>query len=191
MRNGLEKYLDDVLCYADLASADERAVRAELAEHLHALVENSQDSNPKEIFAMLKDQFGNPKKLGLSIAAAKGRCRTYLKKRVRKLPLQIAIALVLAFGVRYAVAEEFYVTGDGVAPMISRGSRVLVYKLANSFNPGDVVVYRSTTGEFLLGAIERENDSSSWLVSRNTAGKKEVQDVPRERIVGRVFLNTR
>jgi hypothetical protein len=191
MRDGIEKYLDDVLCYADLASADERGVRAELAEHLHALAENSQNSNPKEIYAMLKDQFGIPKKVGLSIAAAKGRVRTYFKKRLRKLPLQLAIALVLAFAVRYSVAQEFYVSGDGVAPIISRGSRVFVYKLANSFHPQDVVVYRDAAGVYLLGTIERESNSNGWLISRNAGCKKETQDIPRERIVGRVFLNTR
>ena len=158
MRNGIEKYLDDVLCYADLASADEYSVRAELAEHLHALAENSQDSNPKEIYAMLKDQFGSPKRVGLNIAAAKGRVRTYFKKRLRKLPLQLAIALVLAFGLRYAVAEEFYVTGDGVAPIISRGSRVFVYKLAHSFHLQDVVVYRDTAGVYLLGTMLKQVD---------------------------------
>jgi len=191
MRDPIEKYLENMLCYADLSIADERSVRAELAEHLHALVENSQAANPKETYAMLKDEFGNPKKVGGAIAAAKGRVRTYFKKVARKLPLRIAIALVLAFAVRYAVAEEFYVSGDGVAPIISRGSRVFVYKLANSFNPGDVVVYRNTTGEYLLGTIQRESNSNGWLVARNTGGKKEVQDVPRERIIGRVFLNTR
>jgi hypothetical protein len=191
MRDPIEKYLEDVLCYADLASADERSVRAELAEHLHSLVENSQASDPKEIYAMLKDQFGNPKKVGLNIAAAKGRLRTYFKKRVRKFPLKLAIALVLAFAVRFAVAESFYVSGDGAAPMIPCGSRVLVYKLAHSFNPGDVVVYRNTSGEFLLGTILRESDSDGWLVARYTGSQREVHEVPRERIVGRVFLNTR
>jgi hypothetical protein len=191
MRDAIEKYLEDVLCYADLSSADEHSVRAELAEHLHTLTENLRDSNPKEIYAMLRDQFGNPKKVGLSIAAAKGRVRTYFKKRLRKLPLQLAIALVLAFGVRYAVAEEFYVSGDGVAPIISRGSRVFVYKLADSFHPQIVVVYRDTAGEYLLGTIERESNSNGWLVARNAGSKREVNDVPRERIVERVFLNTR
>ena len=140
---------------------------------------------------MLKDQFGNTKKVGLNIAAAKGRLRTYFKKRVRKFPLKLAIALVLAFAVRFAVAESFYVSGDGAAPMIPCGSRVLVYKLAHSFNPGDVVVYRNTSGEFLLGTILRESDSDGWLVARYTGSQREVHEVPRERIVGRVFLNTR
>ncbi len=117
--------------------------------------------------------------------------RTYFKKRLRKLPLQLAVALVLAFGLRYAVAQEFYVTGDGVAPIICRGSRVFVYKLADSFHPQDVVVYRDTAGEYLLGTIERESNSNGWLVARNAGSKREVNDVPRERIVGRVFLNTR
>lgn len=191
MRDPIEKYLENVLCYADLAIADERNVRAELAEHLHALVEGSGASNPREIYAMLKDQFGNPKQVGRGIAAAKGRLRTYFKKMGRKLPWQVGIALVLAFAVRFAVAEPFYVSGDGVTPLIPRGNRVLVYKLASSFNPGDVVVYRCDSRQYRLGIIRRESASGGWLVERNAGSAKEVQDVPRDRIIGRVFLNTR
>lgn len=140
---------------------------------------------------MLKDQFGNPKRLGRGIAAAKGRTRTYFKKMARKLPLRVGIALILAFAVRYAVAEEFYIAGNGVAPIIPLGSRVFVYKLAKSFNPADVVVYSIPNGQYRVGTIVHESPTGGWLIERNKAGKKEVQDIPRQNIVGRVFLNTR
>ena len=61
MRDAIEKYLEETLCHADLSAADERGTRAELAEHLHRLVESFPNSNPKELYAMLKEQFGNPK----------------------------------------------------------------------------------------------------------------------------------
>ena len=73
MRDPIAKYLEDVLCYADLAAADERNVRAELSEHLHELAAPAESSNPIEVYAMLKDQFGTPKRVGRAIAAAKGR----------------------------------------------------------------------------------------------------------------------
>lgn len=189
MRDPIDRYLEDILCYADLAKADERSVRAELAEHLHALVEAPGLSTPTEIYAMLNQQFGKPKRVGRAIAAAKGRLRTYLKKMRRKLPWQIAVALVVAFAVRFAVAQAFYVTGDGASPMVPRGARVLVYKLASSFNPGDVVVYRFNDREFLLGIIDRQGDSGQWIVERNNG--KVIVDLPRDRIVGKVILNTR
>jgi hypothetical protein len=192
MRDPLEKYVEDVLCYADLARDDERNVGAELAEHLHSMVQASGKSDPKEIDAMLKDQFGNPKKVGRGIAIAKGRLRTYFKKARRRLPIQCAVALLLGLAVRCAVAQSFYVAGDGVAPVIPRGSRVLVYKLAHSFQPGDIVVFRNSDGIFLAGTIQCRSDSGGWSIERNSgSAKKEVHDVPPDRIVGRVFLNTR
>jgi hypothetical protein len=187
----ITRYLDDVLCYANLAAGDERNVRAELSEHLHELAAPAESSNPTEVYAMLKDQFGTPKRVGRGIAAAKGRLRTYFKKTARKLPLRVGIALILAFAVRYTVAQEFYVAGNGVAPAVPHGSRVFVYKLAKSFNPGDVVVYRLATGEFLVGTIVRESKNDGWLIERNSGNAKEYKDVARQDIVGRVFLNTR
>ena len=191
MRDGIEAYIDDVICYADLAPGDERSVRAELREHLQILASASKLSDPKEIRAMLKDQFGNPKTIGRAIASAKGRVRTYFKKLRRRLPWQIGIALVLAFAVRYSIAQAFYVPSDSVSPVVPRGSRVLVFKLAHSFNPGDVIVYRVGSGEFRVGIVDYQRGDGQWVVHKNHDAGKEIVDVPREQIVGRVFLNTR
>jgi hypothetical protein len=188
MRDPIAKYLDDVLCYADLAAADERNVRAELSEHLHELAAPAESSNPIEVYAMLKDQFGTPKRVGRAIAAAKGRVRSWFKKMVRKLPLRLGVALVLAIAVRQCVAEVFYVPGNSVAPAVPRGSRVFVYKLAKSFNPGDVVVYRVANGEFRVGIVQREDHAGGWFIHKNG---EPIQDISQGNIVGRVFLNTR
>jgi hypothetical protein len=191
MRDPIEKYLENVLCHADLAPADEQNVRAELSEHLHALREPGNSATPTEVYTMLKTQFGNPKIVGRAIAAAKGRMRTYFKKKLHKLPLRLGIALILAFAVRYAVAQEFYITGNAVAPVIPLGSRVFVYKLAKSFNPGDIVVYQLASGQNRVGSILRQTPTGDWLVERNNGLTKEVQTIPHQNIVGRVFLNTR
>lgn len=192
MRDPVEKYLEDVLCYADLAAPDEKNVRAELSEHLHALADSFTNSKPTEIYAMLKDQFGKPGIVGRSIAAAKGRVRTYFKKSVRKWPLRIGICLILAFSVRYAVAEVFYVTGAGGAPAVPTGSRIFVYKLSKSFNPGDVVVYKTPTGENYVGVIVRQNPTGDWLIERNKGTPHDtIHAIAPKDIVGRVFLNTR
>jgi hypothetical protein len=191
MPDSIETYLEDVLCYADLAAKDERSVRAELAEHLHTMVEASPTSTPKEIYAVLSEEFGKPKIVGRAIAAAKGRIRTYFKKRRRRLPIQVGIAVLLGLAVRFAVAQEFHVSGDGAAPLVPRGSRVLVYKLARTFNPGDVVVFRLNPGEYRLGIIQHETGSGGWVVERKNRGVKETLELPMDWIVGRVFLNTR
>jgi hypothetical protein len=191
MRDPIAKYLEDVLCYADLAPRDERSVRAELSEHLHELAAPAQSSNPTEVYAMLKDQFGTPKRVGRGIAAAKGRLRTYFKKTARKLPLRVGIALVLAFAVRYAVAQAFYIPGNAVSPVIPRGSGILVYKLAKSLDPGDVIVYRLPDGVYRVGIIIRQSQDGGWLTEKNNGSTKERTDVARQDIVGRVFLNTR
>jgi hypothetical protein len=191
MRNPVEKYLEDVLCYADLAGNDERSVRAELADHLQTIAGAAQTQNPREIYSMLKDQFGTPKAVGRGIAIAKGRIRTFLKKQRRKLPWQIAIALLLAFAVRYSIAQAFYVTGDGVSPLIPRGARVLVYKLAHTFTPGDIIVYRIANGENRLGKVLHETPAGNWIVERNTGKDRVESELPSDQIIGRVFLNTR
>ena len=123
MRDSLDKYLENVLCHADLARGDERQVRAELAEHLQSLVEKSGQTNPKEIYTMLSEQFGSPRRIGRAIAAAKGRVRTYFKKQLRKLPLRVAILTLLVLGVRHSIAQVFYVPGRGVEPEIPRRPR--------------------------------------------------------------------
>jgi hypothetical protein len=64
MRDPISKYLEDVMCHADLAADDERNVLAELSDHLHELVSPVESSNPIEVYAMLKDQFGTPKQVG-------------------------------------------------------------------------------------------------------------------------------
>ena len=191
MRDGVEAYIEDVICYADLARGDERRVRAELTEHLNILAAMSRISDPKEIYAMLKDRFGNPRTIGRAIAAAKGRVRTYFKKLRRKLPWQIGIALVLALMVRHSIAEAFYVTGDGVNPQVPRGSRVLVYKLADSFNPGDVIVFRHSPSQCWMGVIVNQRPDGQWVIRRNSGTATETLVMPRDQIVGRVFLNTR
>jgi len=189
MRDPIDRYIEDVIVAADLAREDERAVSAELKEHLLSLAANSKKSNPKEIYAMIENEFGNANKIGRSIAAAKGRFRTYLKKQRRRLLPKIAVALVLAFAVRCAVAEPFLAAGDGASPQIPRGSRVMVYKLTRTFVPGDVIVFKTAEVENLLGVV-KESTGESLIVQRNHGVLPDVT-VPLSRVVGRVFLNTR
>ena len=136
---------------------------------------------------MLENEFGPAKIVGSAITRAKGRFRTYLKKRLHHLPLKVAATLVLAFGIRCAVAQSFYVSGNGAAPQIPIGSAVLVYKLARTFSPGDVIVFRIADGSAHLGIVKGSTDGN-LLVHKNGLPD---QTVALDHVVGRVILNTR
>lgn len=193
MRDAIERYLDQVMRHAALAPADARPVRQELREHLHQLLADfpSHSATFKETFAMLNDQFGDPRSLGRSIAASKGRVRTILKKTARRAPFVLAALAVLAFGIRATVAEAFRVVGDSVAPDLPAGSHCLVYKLASDFRPGDVIVYRPADhpDRRYLGIVKGTGQTPRTLiVTRHRAAPF---TIPESTVIGRVFINTR
>ena len=113
--------------------------------------------------------------------------RGWLAKKAKKLAISAAVAVVLALGIRVSVAEVFYAPSDAAAPEVPRNSRVLVYKLAGSFKPHDIIVYRTANGVAMLGRIESA-DATSVTVSR--AGSEHIV-VPMHDVVGRVVLGTR
>jgi Signal peptidase, peptidase S26 len=192
MRDPVDIYLAEVMAHARLAPEDERQVRPELCEHLHALAASAGaiHFNPSETLAMLNEEFGDPKQIGKSIAASKGRFATFLKKHRRKLAVAAAIILVSVLSVRWAVAEVFYVPTASASPMIPKGSHCLVYKLSSDYRPGDMIVFRTPDGQHnWLGTVKAVDDSARMLtVGRNEAAD---QQVPRESVIGRVVLNTR
>jgi hypothetical protein len=193
MVDPIERYLEEVAAYADLDRRDEATMLAELREHIHALLAGKPDIQSKEIYPMLEAEFGKPSRIGRSIAKAKGRFRTYLKKQRRKAPVGVAVALVLGLAVRWAVAEPFYGSGHGVAPLVPYGSWVMVYKLTRTFKPGDIVAYRNSKGEILLGIVKSWN-ADGMVVERNEGAdeaRKMEEMVGMGRVIGRVICNTR
>jgi hypothetical protein len=193
MPDPITAYLDLVMAHARLAPADERRVRAELADHLHELaVQSGIDSHhPKEMICMFAKEFGDPKEVGYSIAKSKGRFRTYLKRKTRSAAVAAAVLVVLWFTVRATVAEAFQVVGNSVSPLLNPGSRCLVYKLADSYAPGDVIVYKPAENRELrfIGIVKDVNAANGELhITRN--GHPDLT-IARADIVGRVILNTR
>ena len=136
---------------------------------------------------MLESEFGKPEVVGNGISHAKGRVRTHLKKWKRRLPIAVAVCLVLNFSIRWAIAEPFYVPGKGAEPSIPQGSRILVYKLASAFRVGDVIAFRNPDGVTLLGIVKTDQ-GGVLTVSRNGEADREV---PHARVIGRVVANTR
>jgi hypothetical protein len=181
----VQKYLDAVIAIAGLSEVDSRLVRAELNEHLQSLISGRTFSTPQEVFAMLEHEFGRPEQIGDSIGRTKGGIRTFFRKR-RKLPLTIAAAVLLTLTVRAAVAQEFYSPSNCLAPVIPQGSRIFVYKLARSFAPDDVIVFRKHD-YYELGIVQRQQDD---MVLVAKYGQPD-QWVRLTQIIGRVFLNTR
>jgi len=189
MRDAIEDYLDRVMAHASLTPRDQARVRAELKDHLAQLAAEAGEhsSTQEEIAAMLENEFGKPDVVGKGIADAKGRVRTRLMKLRTRLPIALAVCVVLNFSIRWAVAEPFYVPGRGAEPSIPQGSRVLVYKLSAAFRAGDIVAFRGPEGEALL-AIVRSDRGGVLTVSRNGEADR---DVPHARVIGRVVANTR
>ncbi|HEX4794232.1 MAG TPA: S26 family signal peptidase [Humisphaera sp.] len=193
MPDAIAQYLDQVMRHARLAPADARAVRAELDDHLQQLAADraADIHSPTEMLAMLNQEFGDPKEVGNSIARSKGQLRTWLKKKARRLVIAAAALVMVGLLVRATVAEAFIVGGDGIAPILTRGSRIIVYKLANSYSPQDIIAYQPVDqpGLRLLAIVKQIDPATGDLrVTRNNGVEL---TVPRTAIVGRVVLSTR
>ena len=192
--DNLEDYLNRIMEAADLAPRDARRVRAELNEHLQEIIELGRRNGvpDEEVMAMVEQDFGKPDELGKAIARAKGRFRTYLKKRARYLPrnfIAIAISLlVLNLVVYRLVFEPYRVASDALSPLVQKGNRVCVNKLAGKFRENDVVLWREN-GRARLGIVkDADIEGHKVVVSRHG---EEDRTLDTTAIIGRVFLQTR
>jgi hypothetical protein len=193
MPDDMEAYLDEVMHHARLAPQDAQRVREELTDHLHELAALLPPGvrNTKEAAIMFGKEFGDPRELGQSISRSRGRLRTVFKKHARRLPIAIAAVIVLAFTVRATVAEAFYVAGNSVSPVLTHGSRCIVYKLSSTYWPQDVIVYQpaENAGLRFLAIVESTDPATGDLhVTRNNGT---TLTVPRQSVIGRVVLSTR
>ena len=190
----LEDYLDRIMEAADLAPRDARRVRAELNEHLQDIIELGRRNGVPdgEVMAMMEQEFGNPEELGKAIARAKGEFLTGLKKRARRLPInivKITVALLILHLVVYQFRFDAYrVASDAVSPLVQTGNRVWVNKLAASFRENDVVLYREN-GRARLGIVKDADIEGHKVVV--SSGGEEDRALDTTAIIGRVFLQTR
>lgn len=190
MRPAVDRYLDRLLAAADLAAADERAVREELSTHLALLVRGAEADglDEQEIDAMIENEFGDPQSLGHEIGRSKGRLRTWAKKQARRAPLALAVAVVALLLIRSQVAQAFEIAGDSMEPALPRGAWVMVNKLA-SVAPDDLVVYLDETDRNIVAVVERVDESAVRVSKLNVPASGEwPRSIARERIVGRVVL---
>ena len=149
-RDPIEDYLDRVMARARLGPAEARRVREELRDHVRDLIEDHPSLHESEVFAMVEREFGDPEEIGQAIGRSKGRrVRAFLKARGRRYAVRVAVVLALLVSLRWAVAEVFYTPSGSMAPVLPRGSRCLVYKLATHYAAGDVIVYRAAANHFV------------------------------------------
>lgn len=110
-------------------------------------------------------------------------------RRLRSACWALAAALVVTIGVRTAVAQVYVVPTASIEPEIPQDSRVLVFKLASRFEPGQIVAYRHTTGVTWLGRIESVDAATGDLtIGRNGTRPIIIRD---DVVIGRVVLGTR
>ena len=103
--------------------------------------------------------------------------------------LWVVIALVLNFTFHTVVAQGFRANSGAVAPEVPRGARVWAYKLASSYNEGDIVIFRRENSRAFLGRVVNVDDAAQEMtVARNGEQDRVIQ---LDRLVGRVVLTTR
>ena len=105
-----------------------------------------------------------------------------VKSWLHKTGISIAVALVVALIVKTFFCEAFVAITDSAAPELPRGSRVIAWKLANAFVPGDLIVYK-LDGKANLGRVVAD-EGTNLLVNRN--GKADAA-VARDTVVGKVI----
>lgn len=186
--HSLEQYLDRIMEIADLAPGDAKRVRGELEAHLGELLDAGVRENlpESEVMTMVRREFGSPEELGAMIAKAKGRFRTYLKKQARRLPVTLAVAVVLALAIKATAFEAFRVTNDAASPRVPASSRVLINKLSRQVDVNDVVVFRVEEGHRVGIVAGIKADQKGIVIRRN--GEPDVV-IPDRQVVGKaVFL---
>ena len=139
---------------------------------------------------MLSKEFGSPEEIGKRIADAKGRFRTYLKKEARKLPVTIALGVVLALLLRWQVIEAFSAQNDSMEPVIQNHARMLVNKLAyrlGSPRAGDLVIY-DREGKSLIGMVQAAPASDGSLSVTKLKEGTSPSQIRKDQLIGRVWL---
>jgi hypothetical protein len=183
----VEQYIDRIMEIADLTRKDEKRVHSELVSHIQELLNAGEKSGltESEVLEMIEKEFGNPEELGKTIAKARGKFRTYLKKKTKKTLITIAVTLVIALAIRAVAFEAFRVTSDVASPVVPNGSRVLVNKFTGDFKVDDVIVFRPEK-QAMVGIIKTiDSDRDGVIVSRKN---QEDVFVSKDKIVGKAFI---
>jgi serine/threonine protein kinase len=99
-----------------------------------------------------------------------------------------AIFLVAAAMVRIFVLGVYNAESDAVAPEITAGSRIFVYKLARTFNADDIITY-DLNGKVMLARVASAGPTDGKLLVERFG--RPPQSVASADVIGRVIFNTR
>jgi hypothetical protein len=179
----LDLYLDRILAEADLDTVSSIRIRAEVRDHLEALVQKSLSAGRSREEAVREAcaAFGEPSWLGRSLRHAWGGWRSWKTRWLRPLPVAFMLLLLLGWTVNTYALEVYSIRGAAVAPRLTQGCRVVVEKWG-PIRANDIVVFKEGDRS-MVGIVEgcpvqgplsvRRNDIGSWTVDRS-------------RVVGRV-----
>jgi serine/threonine protein kinase len=107
---------------------------------------------------------------------------------LRKWVLWPIVAIIIALLVRQFVLDVYRVSSDAVSPEIPQGSRVFVYKLARTYQPGDIIVYHRD-GLNMVGRVAQPGPTDGILMIARRS--QSPQSIAISDVVGRVVFNTR
>lgn len=104
-----------------------------------------------------------------------GAPRTQCGRVSRNLVVTIVVAVLVAFTVRVTVAQSFYAATNGVSPKVPQGARVLAYRLASAYSPGDIIFFQGKERFMLSRVTAVAGDGRLLTVQKN--GRPEIKGV--------------
>jgi predicted Ser/Thr protein kinase len=103
-------------------------------------------------------------------------------RRWRRKALECVAGVVIALTLRQYVVSAYTIKNDALAPELPAGSYVLAWKLARTFAPGDLVVYRDGA-RYMAGRVSAA-DGSVVEVNRNGVAAKSLHP---SQLVGKII----
>jgi hypothetical protein len=110
--------------------------------------------------------------------AANTRAESWKRKLGRSVVPTIAVVMLL----RTFVIQPFVVPNNSMSPEVTKGSRILVWKLTSTYAPGDIVVYRHED-KVWVARVTQVVPTMLTLQKNSTPNS----EVPRETVIGKVI----
>ena len=115
--------------------------------------------------------------------------RKSLQRSIKRTLWALVIALVSAVVVWGLLLKTVRMQTKALSPEIPRHSRVVLYRRASSFEPGDIVAYRHDDGRAMLARVlEIDKATRKIKVDRNDSDPK---TVALSDVIGRAIWHTK
>lgn len=99
----------------------------------------------------------------------------------QKLTAAVIMALIIVIPLRAWVLQPFKITGKSLEPEIPQGSHMLVWKLANHYQPGDIIANHHGDQVWVSRVVRVEGNQ--LIVNRNNWPE---EALPLSRVIGKV-----